>query len=184
VKPYPRRTCQACGAVIPAGSEVCPVCALRGALDDARETSEFDVDPTHSSSASRFDHYQLLTREAVGTLFRGWARSVSGDAAEGICLIEEGLKNLWATGTMVTTPLLLALKAEALHLANHTTEALKAIREAETSAEKRQERWWCAEPHRLRGVFIAAIGARRCKSKLRFATLSELHKSRSRLPLW
>jgi predicted ATPase len=120
----------------------------------------------------------------VGTLFRGWARSVSGDAAEGICLIEEGLKNLWATGTMVTTPLLLALKAEALHLANHTTEALKAIREAETSAEKRQERWWCAEPHRLRGVFIAAIGARRCKSKLRFATLSELHKSRSRLPLW
>jgi hypothetical protein len=95
---------------------------------------------------------------AVGTLFRGWARSVSGDTAEGICLIEEGLKNLWATGTMVTTPLLLALKAEALHLANHTTEALKAIREAETSAEKRQERWWCAELHRLRGVFIAAIG--------------------------
>jgi hypothetical protein len=68
VKPYPRRTCQACGAVIPAGSEVCPVCALRGALDDARETSEFDVDPTHSSPASRFDHYQLLTRED-GTLF-------------------------------------------------------------------------------------------------------------------
>src|SRR6202008_2607938 len=68
VKLDPRRTCQACGAVIPAGSEVCPVCALRGALDDARETSEFDVDPTHSSPASRFDHYQLLTR-GDGTLF-------------------------------------------------------------------------------------------------------------------
>jgi predicted ATPase len=104
----------------------------------------------------------------VGTLFRGWARSVSGDAAEGICLIEEGLKNLWATGTMVTTPLLLALKAEALHLANHTTEALKAIREAETSAEKRQERWWCAELHRLRGVFIAAIGGKEVQIEASF----------------
>jgi serine/threonine protein kinase len=43
------------------------VCALRGALDDARETSELDVDPTRYSLASRFDHYQLLTRED-GTL--------------------------------------------------------------------------------------------------------------------
>ena len=49
--------------MIPAASELCPVCALRGALDDARETSELDVEPTHSSPASRFDHYQLLTRE-------------------------------------------------------------------------------------------------------------------------
>jgi len=29
---------------------------------------------------------------AAGTIFRGWARSVSGDATEGISLIEEGLK--------------------------------------------------------------------------------------------
>ena len=63
-----------------------------------------------------------------------------------------------ATSTMLNTPFLLGLKVEAFHLANHTTEALKAIRDAETSAEKRQERWWCAELHRLRGVFLAAIG--------------------------
>jgi serine/threonine protein kinase/predicted ATPase len=68
VKQDPRRTCQACGSVIPAGSELCPVCALRGALDEARETSEFDVDPTHSSPASRFDHYELLAK-ADGTAF-------------------------------------------------------------------------------------------------------------------
>ena len=29
----------------------------------ARETSELDVELTHSSSTARFDHYQLLTRE-------------------------------------------------------------------------------------------------------------------------
>jgi serine/threonine protein kinase len=63
VKPDPRRICQACGAVIPAGTDFCPVCALRGALDDARETSALDVESTQSSWASRFDHYQLLTRE-------------------------------------------------------------------------------------------------------------------------
>jgi hypothetical protein len=63
LKPEATSTCQACGARVPVGLDFCPVCALRGALDDARETSELDVGPTHSSPASRFDHYQLLTRE-------------------------------------------------------------------------------------------------------------------------
>ena len=56
-------TCQAYGARVPAGLDFCPVCAFRGALDVARETSELDVELTHSSSTARFDHYQLLTRE-------------------------------------------------------------------------------------------------------------------------
>ncbi|HYZ72859.1 MAG TPA: serine/threonine-protein kinase, partial [Chthoniobacterales bacterium] len=59
----PRRTCQACGAVVPADSEFCPVCALHGALDDRQETLELNVEPAPSLSASRLDHYQLLTRE-------------------------------------------------------------------------------------------------------------------------
>jgi hypothetical protein len=67
VKPECRSTCQACGARVPAGVDFCPVCALRGVLSDTRETTEIDVELTHSSSASRFDHYQILTRED-GTL--------------------------------------------------------------------------------------------------------------------
>src|SRR5215471_2232262 len=63
VKPNLRRTCEACGAIIPADSEFCPVCALRGAADNAGETSQFDVDLTHSLSAFRFDHYEILTRK-------------------------------------------------------------------------------------------------------------------------
>jgi len=31
--------------------------------------------------------------------------------------------------------------------------------EAEAQVERSEERWWCAELHRLRGVFLAAIGA-------------------------
>jgi len=63
VKSEDTSTCQACGARVPAGLDFCPVCAFRGALDEARETSELDVELTHSSSTARFDHYQLLTRE-------------------------------------------------------------------------------------------------------------------------
>jgi len=49
--------------------------------------------------------------------------------------------------------------AEALHLADRTSEALETIREAEARAETSCEHWWCAELHRLRGVFLAATGA-------------------------
>ncbi len=58
-----RRICQACGAVVPAGSEVCPICALRGALDEGQETAELNVDLTPLLSELRFEHYQILTRE-------------------------------------------------------------------------------------------------------------------------
>ena len=45
-----------------------------------------------------------------------------------------------------------------MHLADRTSEALKAIREAERLAERQEKRWWFAEPHRLKGVFLAAMG--------------------------
>jgi hypothetical protein len=46
-----------------------------------------------------------------------------------------------------------------LHFAGHTFEALEAIKKAEALIERSDEREWCAELHRLRGVFLAAIGA-------------------------
>ena len=67
VKPEATSTCQACGAQVPAGLGFCPVCALRGALDEGHETVELDVDPNPLPLASRFDHYELLTRKD-GTL--------------------------------------------------------------------------------------------------------------------
>jgi hypothetical protein len=60
---------------------------------------------------------------------------------------------------MLTVPFLLALKAEALHLADRTAEALEAIREANALVERLENRYWSAELHRLRGVFLAAMGA-------------------------
>jgi hypothetical protein len=60
---------------------------------------------------------------------------------------------------VLALPQFLALKAEALHLANRTSEALESIHEAQELAERFEQRWKCAELHRLRGVFLAAVGA-------------------------
>jgi len=96
---------------------------------------------------------------AGGAILRGWAWSAAGNTVEGISEIEGGIEDYRATGSMLGVPLGLALKAEALHLAARTLEALDAISDAEILVERSGERWWCAELHRLRGVFLAAMGA-------------------------
>jgi hypothetical protein len=68
---------------------------------------------------------------AVGTILRGWARSVSGNTTEGIVWIEDGIRDFRAIGGLTGLTNDLRLKAEALHLADRTLEALEAIREAE-----------------------------------------------------
>jgi predicted ATPase len=96
---------------------------------------------------------------AAGAVLRGWARSASGDTAEGISWTEDGLEDLRATGSILSVPYCLGLKAEALHLADRTSEALEVIKEAEALVGRSEERWSSAELHRLRGVFLAALGA-------------------------
>jgi predicted ATPase len=96
---------------------------------------------------------------AGAKVVRGWARSVSGDTAEGIAWIEHGIENMRAAGWTLCLPYALSVKAEALHLADRASEALETLREAEALAETREERWWRAELHRLRGVFLTALGA-------------------------
>jgi predicted ATPase len=64
-----------------------------------------------------------------------------------------------ATGAILCMSYYLAVKAETLYLAQRTSEALEAISQAEAMVERSEERWWCAELHRLRGVFLATLGA-------------------------
>jgi hypothetical protein len=111
------------------------------------------------------DLIELSTRQnfvvflAVGAIYRGWAHSVSGNTANGIPWIEQGIRDLRATGTVLGLPGHLACKAEAFHLADRKAEALEAIDEAEALAERIEQRHWSAELHRLRGVFLTALGA-------------------------
>jgi hypothetical protein len=104
------------------------------------------------STRHHFAHWR-----AMGTVLCGWARSASGDAAEGISRIEEGIEDLRADGSMLGVLSLLTLKAEALYVANRISEALEVTRKAEALVERFEGRWWCAELYRLRGVFLAAL---------------------------
>ena len=56
-------------------------------------------------------------------------------------------------------PYFLALRAEALYIADRIPEALEAIEEAEALADRYEQHNWCAELHRLRGVFLTALDA-------------------------
>jgi tetratricopeptide (TPR) repeat protein len=96
---------------------------------------------------------------ALGAIYRGWARSASGDTAEGIAWIEQGIRDYRATGAVLGLPYHLALKAEALYLADRTSEALEAISEAVAIAERFEHRDCSPELHWLHAVFLAAIGA-------------------------
>jgi predicted ATPase len=111
------------------------------------------------------DLIELSTRQnfafwlAQGAVYRGWARSALGDTTEGISWIQDGLEDYRATGAALGLPLFLALKAEVLYLADRTSEALEAVSEAEKLAERIRLGWCTAELCRLRGVFLAALGA-------------------------
>jgi serine/threonine protein kinase len=137
---------------------------LAMALHWAAALAHFERNPAEVECLAS-DLIELSTRQnfaiflAFGAVYRGWARSASGDTAKGISWIEDGLEDYRATGSMLTMPYWLSLKAEALHLADRTSEALEAIKEAETHAERFGDRWWCAELHRLRGVFLTTICA-------------------------
>jgi adenylate cyclase len=104
----------------------------------------------------------------VGTILRGWARSASGDIGKGIPWIEDGINDYRASGVVLALSYYLALKAEALYLAGRTSEALEAITEAGALAPTTEEGWWCAELHRLRGVFLAAVGAEQTQIEASF----------------
>ena len=80
-------------------------------------------------------------------------------------------------------PGILARKAEALHLADRTSEALEAIREAEALGERSEERWWSAELHRLRGVFLAAIGSDEVQIEASFHNAIRIAKEQKSISL-
>jgi predicted ATPase len=138
--------------------------ALAGTLHFAAILGQLENSPAEVERlVSRL--IELSTRQnfavwlALGEILRGWARCASGNAAEGLDWIEDGIREYRVTGSMLRMPHYLGLKAEALHLANRTPEALETIDEAGAVVERSEERASSAELLRLRGVFLAAMGA-------------------------
>jgi hypothetical protein len=84
---------------------------------------------------------------------------------------------------MLTVPFLIALKAEALHLADRTVEALEAIQEATALVERFENRYWSAELHRLRGVFLTALGADEMQIEASFSAATRIAKEQKSVSL-
>jgi predicted ATPase len=135
------------------------------------------------------DLIELSTRHnflhwlAVGTIYRGWTRSASGDTAEGIPCIEQGIRDYRAPGAVLGLPDHLARKAEALHLADRTSEALEAINEAVAIAERFEHGYCSAGLHRLRGVFLATLGADETQIEASFCEAIRIAKKQKSVSL-
>ncbi len=64
-----------------------------------------------------------------------------------------------SSGTVTCLPYFLELKAKALYLAERAAEALDAIKRGESLAERYEQHTVLSGLHRLRAVFLAAMGA-------------------------
>jgi serine/threonine protein kinase/tetratricopeptide (TPR) repeat protein len=121
-----------------------------------------EQNPTEAERLS-FELLELSTRQhfphfrAWGTALLGWTRSVAGLFTQGISWLDDGIEELRTSGALLPVPSLLGAKAEALYLANRTSEALETITEAEALVGRSEVRWWSAEFYRLRAIFLTAM---------------------------
>ena len=162
--------------------------ALALALHFAAYLAHYQRNPTEVERLAS-ELIELSTRHnfsywlAIGTIFCGWARSAFGDTAEGLPSIGRGIRDFRANGSTLAVPFWLALKAEALHVANRTSEALEAITEAEALVARTEERCWVGELHRLRGVFLVAIGAEEIQIEDSFCAAIRIAKQQKSVSL-
>jgi len=147
------------------------------------ERNHAEVDRLASDMIELSTRHNFVHGLALGALYRGWARSASGNTAEGIPWIEQGIRDLRANSTVLDLPFFLAGKAEALHLADRTSEALEAINEAVAIAERFEHSYCSAELHRLRGVFFAALGAEELRIEASFCEAIRIAKEQKSVSL-
>ena len=146
-----------------------------------RDPAEVDRLASELIELSTRHHFAYFLTQ--GSILRGWVRSASGNTAEGIPGIEQGIKELRATGSVLDLPYHLARKAEALHLADRTSEALEAINEAVAIAERFEHGYCSAELHRLRGVFLATLGAEETQIEASFCEAIRIAKEQKSVSL-
>jgi predicted ATPase len=147
------------------------------------ERKPAEVDRLASDLIELSTRHNFLHWLAAGTIYRGWARSASGNTAEGIPGIEQGIRDLRATGSVLDLPGALVRKAQALHLADRTSEALETINEAIAIAERLEHGYCSAELHRLRGVFLATLGADETQIETSFCEAIRIAKGQKSVSL-
>ncbi len=162
--------------------------ALTIALGWAMGLAEIELNPPEVERLSSLI-IEVSTRDnfaqhlAEGGIHRGWARSASGDTVTGVPEIEQGIRDFRSTGTLLSLPYYLGLKAEALYFADRTADALETLNEADKLVERSEERQWSAELRRLRGVFLAAMGADENAIEASFDKAIRIAREQKSIPL-
>ena len=162
--------------------------ALAGTLHFAAILGHLERNPAEVERLVS-DLIELSTRHnfalwlAGAEILGGWARSASGNTAESIARIEDGIRDYRASGTMLRMPHYLALKAEALYLADRNSEALEAIAQAEAVVERFEERGSSAELCRLRGVLLAALDAEETQIEASFCKAISIAREQKSISL-
>jgi tetratricopeptide (TPR) repeat protein len=178
----------ASGDAISLAKELNDMPALAHALYLSAMLSQYDDNRAEVERLAS-DLIELSTRQdfafflPIGEMLRGWVLSVSGNPTEGIAWIDDGMRRYQATGSMVIMPYWLAVMAKALHLADRTSDALEAIKEAESLVERSGERWWYAELHLLRAVFLAAMGVDEVQIEASFCEAIRIAKGQKSVSL-
>jgi hypothetical protein len=137
---------------------------------NSAEVERYSSDLIELSTRHNFVYWPV-----AGMVFRGWGRSTSGDTADGMVWIENGVTDYRASGAMLAVPFYLALKAEVLQL--------DAITEAEAMVARTEERWWFAELRQLSGVFLAALGAEEAQIEASFCEATRIAKEQKSVSL-
>jgi predicted ATPase len=91
---------------------------------------------------------------AGDSILRGWALAQQGQSQEGIAQIEQGLRDVRATGAEIRRPHFLALLAEAHGTIGEPEAGLTVLTEALALVDKTGERWCEAEIYRLKGELL------------------------------
>jgi predicted ATPase len=91
---------------------------------------------------------------AMGTLLRGWALTMHGQAEDGIAQMHQGLATWRAMGAVVGQAGFLAMLAEAQGEAGQAEEGLHTLAEAVALVAKTGDQYYEVEMHRLKGELI------------------------------
>ncbi len=96
--------------------------------------------------------------QALGTIYRGWGKVMSGDVAEGMALLRSGSSAYGATGADTRISFHIALLAKACEIAGQVEEALSLVGDALQIVERIGERWFAAELYRHKGQLLLRQG--------------------------
>ncbi len=118
---------------------------------------------------------------ALGTIYRGWGKTRTGDVAEGITLLRGGSSAYSATGTETRISYHIALLAMACEIAGRVEEALSLLNNALQIAERIRERWFAAELYRHKGQLMQRQGDSNAADELYRQALTIAHEQEAKL---